>query len=163
MRKQSFPSERDLDPESVKRRTELFMKYIMPHKGLVYDICIKFTNEGGSIEDNYSDVLTNFFRNMESYDPCRSLKSWIYSVAQRFVFECNRRELISQIKANHHIDTESLIDDVEADGTVSHNCLGMDNYKQYYNADILEALDQLSPIHKEALLLQRKHPINHIY
>ena len=33
--------------------------------------------------------------------------------------------------------------------------MGMDNYEQYYNDDILEALDQLTPIHKEALLLQQ--------
>ena len=96
VRKQSLPSERDLDPESIKRRTELFTKYILPHKRLVYSICIKYTFEDGDIEDNYSEVLVHFFR-----------------------------------------------------------CMGMENYRQYYNDDILEALDKLAPIHKEALLLQQ--------
>lgn len=155
MKKQSYPSERDLNPESVRRRTELFMNYIMPHKGMIYNICIIYTNEGGSIEDNYSDVLTNFFRNIESYNPCRPLKSWIYSVAQRAVFECNRRMLASHRKINHNIDTEYLIDEAEANNSVSCNCLGMDTYRQHYSLDILEALEQLSPIHKEALLLQQ--------
>ena len=44
---------------------------------------------------------------------------------------------------------------MEDSGHVSGNCLGLDNYRQYYNDDILEALDQLAPIHKEALLLQQ--------
>ena len=33
--------------------------------------------------------------------------------------------------------------------------MGMDNYRQYYNDDILKALEQLAPIHREALLLQQ--------
>ena len=152
MRKQSLPSERDLDPESIKRRTELFIKHIMPHKGMIYSICIKYTNSDGSIEDNYSDVLMNFFRHMESYTSDKPLKSWIYSVAQRYIFDINRRNTTP--KVNDNIDVASLSDD-EQQGHVSGNCMGMDNYADYYNDDILNALHSLPSIHKEALLLQQ--------
>ena len=149
MKKQSIPSERDLDPESIKRRTELFTKYILPHKRLIYSICIKYTFEDSDIEDNYSEVLVNFFRYIESYNPQRQLKSWIYAVAQRHL---NKRN--SLMKVSDNVDVVNL-PDMEDSGHVSCNCLGMDNYRQYYNDDILEALDQLAPIHKEALLLQQ--------
>ena len=33
--------------------------------------------------------------------------------------------------------------------------MGMDNYREFYNDDILAALDQLKPIYREALLLQQ--------
>ncbi|MFR9543708.1 MAG: RNA polymerase sigma factor, partial [Rikenellaceae bacterium] len=69
MRKQSTPSKRDLDPESIKRRTELFMKYVYPHKGMIFDIAIKFTKQKKFVEDNFSDVLTTLFRYIESYTP----------------------------------------------------------------------------------------------
>lgn len=153
MKKQSIPSERDLDPESIKRRTELFTKYILPHKRLVYSICIKYTNDEKDIEDNYSEVLVNFFRYIESYSPSRELKSWIYSVAQRFVFELNRQN--SKVpKKKDNVEVNDLIDSADAE-SVSHNCMGLDNYRQHYNDDILEAIDNLPEIHREALLLQQ--------
>lgn len=152
VRKQSLPSERDLDPESIKRRTELFTKYILPHKRLIYSICIKYTYEDSDIEDNYSEVLLNFFRYIESYNPERQLKSWIYAVAQRQVFDLNKRN--GQMKSSDNVDVYDLAD-AEDDGHVSGNCMGMDNYRHYYSDDILGALETLAPIHKEALLLQQ--------
>lgn len=152
MRKQSLPSERDLDPESIKRRTELFTQYILPYKRLIYSICIKYTFEDNDIEDNYSEVLVNFFRYIDTYNPERSIKTWIYAVAQRHVFDLNKRN--SLMKVSDNVDVDDLRSDFDEEH-VSGNCMGMDNYSGYYNDDILEALDKLAPIHKEALLLQQ--------
>ena len=33
--------------------------------------------------------------------------------------------------------------------------MGMENYREFYNDDILSALDSLKPIYREALLLQQ--------
>ena len=33
--------------------------------------------------------------------------------------------------------------------------MGMENYREFYNDDILNALDSLKPIYREALLLQQ--------
>lgn len=152
MKKQTLPSERDLDPESIKRRTELFTRYILPHKRLIYSICIKFSFEESDIEDNYSEVLVNFFRYIETYNPERPLKSWIYAVAQRHVYDLNKRN--SGPKASDNVDVADL-PDLDGSDDVSCNCMGMDNYRQYYNDDILQALERLAPIHREALLLQQ--------
>lgn len=146
-----MPSVRDLDPESIKRRTELFTKYILPHKRLVYSICIKYTNDQKDIEDNYSEVLVNFFRYIESYNPSRGLKSWIYSVAQRYIFDLNRQN--SKVpKKKDNIELNDIADSVES---LSYNCMGTDNFREHYNDEILEALDALPEIHREALLLQQ--------
>lgn len=152
MKKQAIPSERDLDPQSIKRRTELFTRYILPHKRLIYSICLKFSFEACDVEDNYSEVLVNFFRYIETYNPERPLKSWIYAVAQRHVYDLNKRN--SGMKVSDNVDVSDLPDWDNPDG-VSCNCMGIDNYRQYYNDDILKALEQLAPIHKEALLLQQ--------
>lgn len=152
MKKQAIPSERDLDPQSIERRTELFTRYILPHKRLIYSICIKFSFEECDIEDNYSEVLVNFFRYIETYNPERPLKSWIYAVAQRHVYDLNKRN--SVLKASDNVDVADL-PDLDGNEEVSCNCMGMDNYRQYYNDDILKALEQLAPIHREALLLQQ--------
>lgn len=137
---------------SVRRRTELFTKHILPHKRLIYSICIKFTFEEKHIEDNYSEVLVNLFRYIESYNPERQLKSWIYSVTQRYIFDLNRRN--SKMLTSDNVEVGEL-PDVEGEESVSCNCLGMDNYREHYNDDILKALDTLPEIHREALLLQQ--------
>lgn len=152
MKKQTLPSERDLDPASIKRRTELFTRYILPHKRLIYSICIKFSFEESDIEDNYSEVLVNFFRYIETYNPERPLKSWIYAVAQRHVYDLNKRN--NRPKVSDNVDVGNLPDLCGSD-EASCNCMGMDNYRQYYSDPILQALDQLAPIHREALLLQQ--------
>lgn len=137
---------------SVRRRTELFTKHILPHKRLIYSICIKFTFEEKHIEDNYSEVLVNLFRYIESYNPERQLKSWIYSVTQRYIFDLNRRN--SKMLTSDNVEVGEL-PDVEGEEYVSCNCLGIDNYREHYNDDILKALDTLPEIHREALLLQQ--------
>ncbi len=152
MRKQSAPSKRDLDPESIKRRQELFMKYVYPHKGMIFDTCIKYSKHKRFIEDLYSDVLTILYRYIESYDTKKCIKSWIYISAVRVILEANERN--DKIVYKSHLPIEALGDDSDNRG-VSCNCLGMDNYQQYYNDDILEALESLPPIHKEVLLLQQ--------
>ena len=37
------------------------------------------------IEDNYLEALANFFKYMDSYDPARPVKTWIYAVTKRLV------------------------------------------------------------------------------
>lgn len=137
---------------SVRRRTELFTKYILPHKRLIYSICIKFTYEERYIEDNYSEVLVNLFRYIETYNPERQLKSWIYCVTQRYVFELNRRN--SKMLTSDNVEVGEL-PDLEGQDNTSCNCMGTENYREHYNDDILKALDSLPEIHREALLLQQ--------
>ena len=79
------------DDESAKRRAQLLQKYVMPHKNLVYSICIKYTYNQEDIEDNYVEALVNFYKYMDSYDPARPVKTWIYAVTKRLVADLNKR------------------------------------------------------------------------
>ena len=73
------------EDESARQRAELLRKYVMPHKNLIYSICIKYTYNQEDIEDNYLEALANFFKYMDSYDPARPVKTWIYAVTKRLV------------------------------------------------------------------------------
>lgn len=152
MRKQSAPSKRDLDPESIKRRTEIFMKHIFPHKGMIYDIAIKYTYCQKHIEDNYGDILLSLFRYAESYKPGMDVKSWIYISAVRIILDANERN--GRVAINQNIEIDRVADTLQ-NKPVSCNCLDMNNYREHFSDALLEALDSLPPIHKEALLLQQ--------
>lgn len=145
---------RTLSEESVKRRTELLKKYILPHRNLIYKMCIQFSWNKEDIEDNYNEALVNFFRYIESYDSERSVKTWIYAVTKRLLADLNGRYR-HRIKSKESADVQSIAGVVSDEDTHGENWLGMENYRQYYNDDILAALDQLKPVYREALLLQQ--------
>ena len=77
--------------KNIELRTELFNRYILPNKNLVYRLCIRYTYLQENIADNYSEALVNFFKYITTYDPTRSILNWIHIVTKRFVMEQNRR------------------------------------------------------------------------
>ena len=142
------------DDESAKRRAQLLQKYVMPHKNLVYSICIKYTYNQEDIEDNYVEALVNFYKYMDSYDPARPVKTWIYAVTKRLVADLNKRNK-TRTPPDDSVDVKELRSTLLDECSPSANCMGMNNYKDYYSDEILWALDQIKPIYREAFLLQQ--------
>jgi len=137
----------------IELRTELFNRYILPNRNLVYRLCIRYTFLQENIADNYSEALVNFFRYITTYAPQRSLLNWIHIVTKRFVMEQNRRH--GRLPVSENVDVFKLASSLSDEDETHGNAMGMDNYRKFYNDDILAALDQLKPIYREALLLQQ--------
>ena len=126
----------------------------MPHKNLVYSICIKYTYNQEDIEDNYVEALVNFYKYMDSYDPARPVKTWIYAVTKRLVADLNKRNK-TRTPPDDSVDVKELRSTLLDECNPSANCMGMNNYKDHYSDEILWALDQIKPIYREAFLLQQ--------
>lgn len=141
--------------QSAKRREELLKKYVLPHRNLIYSICIKYTYEQEDIEDNYAEALVNFFKYMDSYDPSRPVKTWIYAVTKRLVADLNSRNRAGRMPANDNVDIRDVSSSLLWDDGPTENCMGMDNYREFYSDEVLGALDSLKPAYREALLLQQ--------
>lgn len=139
--------------ESIQIRTNLFNKYVLPHKNLVYRLCIKYSFSANDIEDNYNEVLINFFKYIETYDPSRSIQTWLHIVTKRFIGDMNSRN--SAFKRSDDIDISEISNSILDDGDIPGNSMSVDNYTTMYNDCILDALKQLKPIYREALLLQQ--------
>ena len=41
---------------------------------------MKYTYNQEDIEDNYVEALVNFYKYMDSYDPARPVKTWLYGI-----------------------------------------------------------------------------------
>ena len=126
------------EDESARQRAELLRKYVMPHKNLIYSICIKYTYNQEDIEDNYLEALANFFKYMD----------------KRLVADLNNRNR-NRMPPDDNIDISEISSSLSDEDEPSGNSMGMDNYREFYNDDILWALDRLKPIYREALLLQQ--------
>lgn len=138
---------------SVARRTILFDQYVVPHKNLIYKLCIKYTASQSDIDDNYVEVLANFYKYIETYDPQKSIQTWLHIVTKRYIVDADSKR--ANFKRSEDFDVSDFSSTVLADDEISGNCMSLDNYKQLYNDDVLDALESLKPIYREALLLQQ--------
>lgn len=140
--------------ESVRRRTELFERLIMPNRNLVYKLCMRFTARWQDVEENYNECLSNLYRYIHTYDPEKSLANWIFVCCKRLIYDLDRRR--AAFKTTDDLDPEHIVSHYAEDMEhVSGNCMGLDNYRELYSDDILRALERLNPIYREALLLQQ--------
>lgn len=139
--------------ESIQQRTLLFEKYITPNLNLVYSLSIKYTHDPQDVEDNYSEALANLFRYIDTYDPERNLLTWVWIVTKRLIHDLNNKN--KHHKRDNDVDVEEITGWILEEEHISGNCMGLGNYNQHYNDNILRALNQLKPIYREALLLQQ--------
>lgn len=147
------PLERDLQPDVIKRRNELFKKYVVPYFNMVYKLTMQYSWDPSHVEENYNEVLVNFYRGIETYDPERPILAWLHIVTKRCVLDLERKRLRYDNK-DCDKDIEDYEETVAASDKPSANLMGVDNYREFYNDDILWVLDQMKPIHRDALLLQ---------
>ena len=115
---------------------------------------MNYTYDSWNVEENYNEVLINFFRRIETYDTSRPIRTWLHIVTKRMVAELERRRKRHDNK-NYDRSIESYEDcgddeilhpqicsAISANLNISSNCMGLENYRQFYNDDILEVLER---------------------
>ncbi len=145
--------ERDLDPAVIKRRNELFQEYVAPFYNMIYKLVMQYSWSPAHVEENYNEVLVNFYRGIETYDSERSIKTWLHIVTKRCVQELERRRSRHDNK-DYDKDIEAYEETIMAPDKPSANLMDTENYRTFYSDDILWVLDRMKPIHRDALLLQ---------
>jgi RNA polymerase sigma factor (sigma-70 family) len=150
---QKKPGRNRLNSKSVANRHKLFKKYVEPNFNLIYKLCIKYTFCGSDVEDNFNEVLINFYKYIETYDTSKSIQTWLHIVTKRFINDMNHRN--SRFKRNDDIDISQITNFHIGEGQDDELNMQEGNYRELYNDDILNALEQLRPIYREALLLQQ--------
>lgn len=146
-----------ISEETVERKQALFDKYVMPYNRMIYKLVRQYTFKPVNVEDNYWEVLTNMYKYIESYDSSRSIHTWLHIVTKRCVFDLDQRREKQNEKWNcdYEIDGFSTESGILNQDSQSANVMGIQNYHELYNDDILEALDKLKPQYRRALLLQQ--------
>lgn len=143
----------DCLPEVIERRTALFNKYIVPFSYMIFKLCKDYSWNNNNVEENYSEVMVNFYRRIDTYDTSRPIKAWIHTCVKHQVWACERQRQVHNNKNNDH-DIDEFKDEILDDDHVSMNVLGVHNWREHYNQDIVDVLDELKPRHRDALILQ---------
>ena len=142
----------EVDPKVIARRTELYNKYVKPFYNMIYKLSMEYSHSPENVEENYTEVLTNFYRRIETYDPSRSIRTWLHICTKRHIMALERKRQASSINYDNNI--EKYGDDIFNFDHVGANLMDINNYREMYNDDSLKVLDELKPIHRDALLLQ---------
>lgn len=143
----------ELNPEVAVVRNALFEKYVTPYLNMIYKLCMNYTYDSANVQENYTEVLTNFYRRIETYDDSRSIRTWLHIVTKRHIAELERRRRRHDNKS-YDMDIEDYSEFVSDNVEPSANTMGLDNYRELYSDDILAVFDEMKPIHREAFLLQ---------
>lgn len=144
------------DNKSVEKRTQLFYKYVYPYKNLIFHICIKHTASYEDVRDNYNEVLVNFYKYVDTYDTSKAIKTWIYAVTVRLVYDLEtRRKRFQRTGDVGDIPIEQIVSDELLDeDEPSANAMTLENYQELYSDEVLYALDNIRPMYREPFLLQ---------
>jgi DNA-directed RNA polymerase specialized sigma24 family protein len=82
-----------------------------------------------------------------------SILTWLHIVTKREVFDIERRRSRDDNK-DYDNDIEDYIDTDDANEPKS-IMMDITNYREMYSDDVLAVLDEMKPIHRDALLLQQ--------
>lgn len=76
---------------SVEEKQRLFDLYIKPRMLSVKTLSVKYTDKYQDVEDNYNYVLAQMYNYIYTYDPSKSIDTWIHIVTKRACFNQNKK------------------------------------------------------------------------
>ena len=91
----------ETDLELVKRAqegdSEAFATLFHAHKGRVYSICLRMTNNTAQAEDLTQDAFLQVFRKLDTFKGNSALSTWLYRIAVNTVLMHFRKKALKQI------------------------------------------------------------------
>jgi RNA polymerase sigma-70 factor (ECF subfamily) len=91
----------ETDLELVKRAqagdAEAFAALFYAHKGRVYSICLRMTNNTAQAEDLTQDAFLQVFRKLDTFKGNSALSTWLYRIAVNTVLMHFRKRSLKQI------------------------------------------------------------------
>lgn len=102
-------------------------------------------------------ALANLFRGIETYNPEMEILTWIHICTKRHIIEQDKRRIreFELRDFDHKIERLSSGELYESEETGSVNFMDEHNWRQFFSDDVLQALESLNPIHRDALILQQ--------
>lgn len=138
-------------PISETEQKALFQKYIAPNLTSIKSLTVRYTDKYQDVEDNYNYVLAQMYSYIYSYDPSKSLETWIHIVTKRACFNQNdRRTQYLSIQT----DLEFCSSDVlHQHGTANMVDASFGSLADNLSDDVYAALMQIDPCKLSPFLL----------
>lgn len=138
-------------PITEREQKALFQELVVPHLTSIKSLTVRYTDRYQDVEDNFNYVLAQMYSYIYTYDPKKSLDTWLHIVTKRACFNQNdkRAQYLSMVTdleyctpdVLHQHGTANMID--ASFGTLADNL-----------SDVMyEALMQIDPCKLSPFLL----------
>ena len=124
------------------KKHELFNKYILPNYNYIYNLCKTYSAHISNVDENFNEVLTNFYLNTETYNPNKPLKTWLHVVTKRYI---SRLEKVKQ--KHYYYELPQNIDKYFE--PIENEVLNSNLFA--YSDDVFKVLEHIKPIYKKVL------------
>ena len=93
----SRPSDLELVKRAQEGDAEAFATLFHAHKGRIYSICLRMTNNTAQAEDLTQDAFLQVFRKLSTFKGNSALSTWLYRIAVNTVLMHFRKKALKQI------------------------------------------------------------------
>ena len=122
---------------SDKKRNELFQLYVQPNFDEILKYVRFYIDRNQNIDDDFNHVITQMFKYIHTYNPHRSLKTWLHIVTKRSVFNQNEQ----RSKASGLFSNEAAVKEVDDEDFMAVSAV---NVESSYNVITGSFLDNIS-------------------
>lgn len=145
--------DREKDPVVIARRNELYKKYIEPNYTFIRWVVSRYSFSNRDMDENYNDVLINFYRFVETYNENMNLLTWLHICAKRHIFanETKRRE--HEQKFSLMGDFDIADSDLQTPFCKTSAYVDESNYTENIDDKTLDAIKSLGEAKMRSLIL----------
>jgi RNA polymerase sigma-70 factor (ECF subfamily) len=83
-----------------------FAEIVYAYQDAVYNLCYRMLGERGEAEDASQEAFLRAYTNLHRYDPARSFKTWVLSIASNYCIDRIRRRRLQWLS----LDDEPVAD-----------------------------------------------------
>jgi RNA polymerase sigma-70 factor (ECF subfamily) len=81
-----------------------FARLVETYQTAIYNLCYRMLGEANEAEDAAQETFLRAYSQLNRYDPNRSFKTWLFSIASHYCIDCLRKRRLTWLS----IDDEAL-------------------------------------------------------
>ncbi len=97
-------TEQDLITRARAGDETAFTGLVETYQTAIYNLCYRMLGEANEAEDAAQEAFLRAYSQLNRYDPARSFKTWLFSIASHYCIDCLRKRRLTWLS----IDDEAL-------------------------------------------------------
>lgn len=125
---------------------DAFAELVYTYQDAVYNLCYRMLSDRSEAEDAAQEAFLRAYLNLQRYDPARSFKTWLLTIASNHCIDRIRRRRLTWLSIDDPLPNLSLSSD-EPEPEVA-------SIMREQSQAIQAVLDELSPDYRAAVVLR---------
>lgn len=107
-------TDQELVSRSLKGDHLAFSELVERYQGVAYNVCYRIVGDAYEAEDAVQEAFLRAYRHLSGYDPDRSFKTWLLSIASNYCIDRLRRRRFLKLSLDDMLPTHPALASREA-------------------------------------------------